>query len=72
MRAASDLTLQAPQSRDGGRPFAQPPLRCSPTTHPQPPFPVYPHVYPPTSPNPETQHPCGFPADLPEQVQNIE
>lgn len=39
---------------------------------PQPPIPVYPHVYPPKSPIPETQHPCGFPADLPEQVQNIE
>jgi len=38
----------------------------------QPPFPVYPHVYPPESLNRETQHPCAFPADLPEQVQNIE
>jgi hypothetical protein len=38
----------------------------------QPPIPVCPHVYPPESPAPETQHPCGFPADLPEQVQNIE
>ena len=38
----------------------------------QPPIPVYPHVYPPESPNPEIQHPCGFPADLPEQVQNLE
>lgn len=38
----------------------------------QPPIPVYPHVYPSKAPIPETQHPCGFPADLPEQVQNIE
>ncbi len=38
----------------------------------QPPFPVYPHVYPPRSLNAETQHPCAFPADLPEQVQNLE
>jgi len=33
---------------------------------------VYPHVYPPETPIPEAQHPCAFPADLPEQVQNIE
>ena len=38
----------------------------------QPRFLVYPHVYPPMSSLPETQHPCGFPADLPEQVQNLE
>lgn len=38
----------------------------------QPPIPVYPHVYLPESPNAETQHPCAFPPDLPEQVQNIE
>ena len=38
----------------------------------QPPIPVYPHVYPPKAPIPETQHPCAFPADLSEQVQNIE
>jgi hypothetical protein len=38
----------------------------------QPPIPVYPHVYPPESPNQETQHPCGFPADRSEQVQNLE
>jgi hypothetical protein len=29
-------------------------------------------VYPPKAPIPETQHPCAFPADLPEQVQNLE
>lgn len=39
---------------------------------PQPQIPVYPHVYPPASPDPETQHLCGFPPDLSEQVQNIE
>jgi len=29
-------------------------------------------VYPPAIANPETQHPCAFPADLSEQMQNIE
>lgn len=38
----------------------------------QPSILVYPHVYPPKAQIPETQHPCAFPADLPEQVQNIE
>lgn len=38
----------------------------------QPSIPVYPHVYPPETPIPKTQHPCALPADLPEQVQNIE
>lgn len=38
----------------------------------QPPIPAYRHVYPPKAPIPEIQHPCAFPADLPEQVQNIE
>lgn len=38
----------------------------------QPSFSVYPHVYPPKAPIAETQHPCAFPADLPEQVQNID
>jgi hypothetical protein len=38
----------------------------------QPPIPVYPHVYPPKAPISETQHPCAFPPDLPEQVQNLE
>lgn len=38
----------------------------------QPSFSVYPHVYPPKAPIPETQHPCVFPVDLSEQVQNIE
>jgi hypothetical protein len=37
----------------------------------QPPIPVYPPMYPPEPPIPEAQHPCAFPADLPEQVQNI-
>ena len=45
---------------------------AQPRHQPQPPIPVYPHVYPPKSPIPETQHPCGFLADLPEQVQNLE
>jgi hypothetical protein len=30
------------------------------------------NAYPPESLNRETQHPCAFPADLPEQVQNID
>lgn len=38
----------------------------------QPSIPVYPHVYPLKALNPETQHPCAFQADLPEQVQNLE
>jgi hypothetical protein len=33
---------------------------------------VYPHACLPASPNPEARHPCGFPADLSEPVQNIE
>lgn len=37
----------------------------------QPPFPVYPHVYPPATPNRETQHPCGFTADLPDQMHRV-
>jgi hypothetical protein len=40
--------------------------------HFQPPIPVYPHVYPPKAQILGTQHPCAFPADLTEQVQNIE
>jgi hypothetical protein len=38
----------------------------------QPRFLMYPHVYQPATAIPETQHPCAFPPDLPEQVQNIE
>jgi hypothetical protein len=38
----------------------------------RPRFLMYPHVYPPATPNRETQHPCAFPPDLSEQVQNLE
>lgn len=39
---------------------------------PQPRISVYPHVYPPKALIRGTQHPCAFPADLAEQVQNLE
>lgn len=68
MHAPSDPTAPGSKSHDGGR--CTPPLRGSATTQRQPSIHVCPHLYPPKSPIPEAQHPCGVPADLPEQVQH--